>query len=201
MTYHIVAERPQDAALLDPLLDRTFGADRRKKTVYRLREGLEPVPGLAFSAVGAAGELLASLRFWPVQIGGDRAILLGPLAVEPALQGIGIGRALVRHGLDRARALGERICVVVGEPSYYQPFGFANAGTAGLRLPGPVDAHRFQVLELAPGALRSVSGLLDRAADCRVEENRGHRRPGATAAGAALPSALRGTRRARRRPE
>ncbi len=163
MTYHIVAERPQDAALLDPLLDRTFGADRRNKTVYSLREGLAPVPGLAFSAIGAADELLASLRFWPIRIGAAGAILLGPLAVEPALQGAGIGRALVRHGLDTAQALGERICVVVGEPTYYQPFGFASAEAAGLRLPGPVDAPRFQVLELVPGALQAVSGLVGRA--------------------------------------
>jgi len=163
MTYHIVDQRPQDAVLLDPLLDRTFGSDRRKKTVYRLREGVDPIPGLAFSAIGGAEELLASLRFWPIRIGAIRAILFGPLAVEPALQGNGIGRALVRHGLDRAQALGESICVIVGEPDYYQPYGFVSADAAGLRLPGPVDAHRFQVLELVPGALRAVSGMIGRA--------------------------------------
>lgn len=169
MTYHIVAERPQDAALLDPLLDRTFGSDRYKKTVYRLREGLAPVPGLAFSATGAADDLLGSLRFWRIRIGMAGAILFGPLAVEPALQGTGIGRAMVRHGLDTARALGERVCIVVGEPDYYEPFGFTNAGTAGLRLPGPVDAHRFQVLALVEGALDAVSGLIGRADDRPVE--------------------------------
>lgn len=163
MTYHIVDQRPQDAVLLGPLLDRTFGSDRQKKTVYRLREGLDPIPGLAFSAIDEAGELLASLRFWPIRIGAARAILFGPLAVEPALQGAGIGRALVRHGLDRAQALGESICIVVGEPDYYRPYGFANADAAGLRLPGPVDAYRFQVLELVPGALHAVSGLIGRA--------------------------------------
>lgn len=169
MTYHIIAERPQDAALLDPLLDRTFGFDRHNKTVYRLREGLAPAPGLAFTAAGAAGELLGSLRFWPIRIGPAGAILFGPLAIEPALQGAGIGRAMVRHGLDTARALGERICIIVGEPNYYQPFGFTNAGALGLRLPGPVDAHRFQVLSLIDGALDSVSGLIGRVDDRAVE--------------------------------
>ncbi|HEX9791275.1 MAG TPA: N-acetyltransferase [Kiloniellales bacterium] len=173
MTTHIVAERPQDAALLDSLLDRTFGSDRHKKTVYRLREGLPPVPGLAFSAIDEAGALLGSLRFWPVLIGPTRAIVLGPLAVEPVLQGLGIGRTLVRHGLDRARALGETICVVVGAPDYYQPYGFTNAGAAGLKLPGPVDAPRFQVLELVPGALASVTGLIGRADARAVGFSRG----------------------------
>jgi predicted N-acetyltransferase YhbS len=142
-----------------------------------LREGVPPVPGLAFSAIDEAGELLGSLRFWPVLIGRTRAIVLGPLAVEPVLQGIGIGRALVRHGLDRARALGETICVVVGEPDYYQPFGFTNAGDGGLKLPGPVDAHRFQVLELVPGALASVTGLIGRADARAVEFSRGRAKP------------------------
>ena len=177
MTTHIVAERPQDAALLDSLLDRTFGSDRHKKTVYRLREGLPPVPGLAFSAIDEAGTLLGSLRFWPVLIGRTRAIVLGPLAVEPVLQGMGIGRALVRHGLDVAQALGETICVVVGAPDYYQPFGFTNAEAAGLKLPGPVDAPRFQVLELAPGALATVTGMISRADARAVEFSRGRPTP------------------------
>ncbi len=165
MNFTIVPERPDDAALLDPLLDRTFGFDRKKKTVYRLRHGVQPVAGLSFSAIASDGGLLASLRFWPVSIGEAPAILLGPLAVEPSLQGLGIGRGLVRHCLAEAKRLAERICLVVGEPEYYGPFGFVNAGGAGLILPGPVEAHRFQVLEIAPGALDGVSGLVSRAED------------------------------------
>jgi len=173
MTFPIVAERPQDAALLDSLLDRTFGTDRYKKTVYRLREGMAPLVQLCFVAVGVQGEMLGSLRFWPICIGDTRGLLLGPLAVEPALQGLGIGRALVRHSLNEARRLGERICVAVGEPPYYEPFGFVNAGAAGLRLPGPVAAHRFQVLALVPGALKGASGLIRRADEAAVVPARG----------------------------
>ena len=171
MQFEIFPERPDDAALLDPLLDRTFGFDRLDKTVYRLREGVEPIAGLSFSAAAPDGGLLAALRFWPVRIGAARAILLGPLAVEPVLQGMGIGRALVRHGLAAAKRLGERICLVVGEPEYYGPYGFVNAGAAGLILPGPVAAQRFQVLEIVPGALDGVSGLVGRAEDAGAGES------------------------------
>ena len=164
MTFQILPERPDDAAHLDPLLDLTFGFERNQKTVYRLREGIAPVPGLCFAAVSPAGGLLGSLRFWPIVIAKTtRAILLGPLAVEPALQGAGIGRALVRHGLAEAKRQGARICVVVGAPAYYAPFGFVNAGLAGLILPGPVEAERFQVLELVPDALKGVAGMIGRA--------------------------------------
>ena len=34
----ILPERPQDAAEIEPLLDRTFGPDRKARTVYYLRE-------------------------------------------------------------------------------------------------------------------------------------------------------------------
>ena len=155
-SYDIRPQQPDDLTLLDPLLDRTFGPDRRALTVYRLREGVAPVPELCFGAVDRHGKLLASLRFWPVRVAHLAAILLGPLAVEPALQGRGMGRRLVTHGLDQARRHGHRICIVVGEPEYYRPFGFINAPSRGLKLPGPVDPRRFQVAELEPGALEDL---------------------------------------------
>lgn len=163
MDFHIFPERPDDAVLIDPLLDRAFGFDRKSRTVYRLREGITPLPELCFSAVHPDGSLLASLRFWPILIDDVPAILLGPLAVEPDQQGRGIGKALVRHGLNEAKRHGHRLCVVVGDPSYYRPYGFAAASPYGLILPGPVDPPRFQVLELKPGALEGLRGLIRRA--------------------------------------
>ena len=162
MIFDILPERPQDAFLIDPLLERTFGPERQARTVYRLREGIAPLPDLSFAAVDETGALLASLRFWPILIEATPAILLGPLAVEPLLQGRGLGRALLSHGLLEARRLGHRLCVVVGEPAYYEPYGFRPAVPAGLILPGPVEPRRFQVAELAAGALDGVSGLIAR---------------------------------------
>lgn len=160
MNFEIVVQASHHLPLIDCLLNRTFGPDRFGKTVYRLREQAEAIPALSKVALGDDGELLASLRFWPIDIEGKPAILLGPLAVEPSLQGRGVGRALVRRGLSRGKALGYDLCVVVGEPEYYQPFGFIEATPQGLVLPGPVDPRRFQVLEMTPGALESVSGLI-----------------------------------------
>jgi predicted N-acetyltransferase YhbS len=163
MIYRILPERPGDAALLPGLLDRTFGNDRMFKTVYRLRDEIEPVSSLCFSAIDAQDCLLASLRFWPVAISGAPALLLGPLAVEPTLQGQGIGRELVRQGMLKAAEQGWRICFVVGPPPYYRPYGFMPAGGAGFDLPGWVEMERFQVAELVPGALEGLSGVVGRA--------------------------------------
>ncbi|MGF1629917.1 MAG: GNAT family N-acetyltransferase [Kiloniellaceae bacterium] len=162
MSFTIAPERPQDAALITPLLDRTFGFDRNRKTVYRLRENLDPLPELCFSAIDDDGSFLASIRYWPIAIAGTPAILLGPLAVEPALQGRGIGKALVRHSLKAAQDAGHAICVVVGDPNYYRPFGFIPASAHGLSLPGPVEPERFQVTELVAGALAGVHGVIGR---------------------------------------
>lgn len=174
--FEILPQRPQDPDHFDSLLDRTFGAGRLAKTVYRLRAGVADLADLRFVAVDPGGRLLASLRYWPILIEAAPAILLGPLAVEPVLQGRGMGKALVRQGLNQARRLGHRICVVVGEPEYYGPFGFTNAPAAGLVLPGPVDPRRFQVLELKPGALEGLRGTIGRA------EGGGHERNGGAVA-------------------
>lgn len=163
LKFHILPERPEDEPDIEPLLDRSFGLERTRKTVYRLREGVAPDPDLCFVAVDDDGRTLASLRFWPIRVEDSPAILLGPLAVEPRIQGHGIGRALVRHALDAARRQGRRICVVVGEPEYYSLYGFVPATPMGLVLPGPVEPRRFQVLELATGALDGVRGLIQRA--------------------------------------
>jgi predicted N-acetyltransferase YhbS len=147
---------------IESLLDQGFGADRRQKTVYRLREGVAPIANLRF-AVFDGPKLVGSLRFWPIVIGGRApAILLGPLAVDPPRRGEGIGRALTRHGLDEAARLGHRLCVLVGDRPYYEPFGFRSAPSAGLELPGWVDLDRFLVSELAPGALKGVGGMIGR---------------------------------------
>lgn len=160
--YPITPERPADVAAIEPLLDLSFGPDRQQKTVYRLREGVAPIRNLSF-AVHDGDRLIGSIRFWPILIGGHTpAILLGPLAVDPARRGEGIGRALVRHGLYTATRLGHRICVLVGDRLYYEPFGFRSAVDAGLELPGRVEPERFQVMELKAGALKGVAGMISK---------------------------------------
>jgi predicted N-acetyltransferase YhbS len=159
----ILPERPEDTAEREPLLDLSFGADRHQKTVYSLREGVEPVVGLSFS-VRDAGRLVGAIRFWPVSIANRvPAVLLGPLAVDPARRGEGIGRALVRHGLNEAIRQGHRICLLVGDAPYYEPFGFHSAPALGLALPGWVDPARFLVRALQPGALDNVTGVVGKA--------------------------------------
>jgi len=162
LSYEILPERTGDQPFIENLLDEVFGLERRTKTSYRLREGERPVPGLSFVAVGAGGEVLGAVSFWRLRIGdhGTPALLLGPLAVSPALQGKGIGRALMHRGLDLAKACGHRLVVLVGDEPYYARVGFQRLPEGRLILPGPVDPARFLYLELQPGALDEAEGLV-----------------------------------------
>ena len=164
----ITDERPRHAKDIERLLDTVFGADRRSKAVYALREGVAPIAELCRVAL-IDGELHGSIRYWParaVRAGRGRhadMLLLGPLAVDPVFQGAGIGRALVEHSLALAGRRGHRAAVLVGDPAYYGQFGFERSGARGLRLPGETDQERVLLREIVRGAAAECAGTLVRA--------------------------------------
>ena len=121
-----------------------------------------PAQGLAFVAADDGGAVVGTVRLWHVTMGegGRAALLLGPLAVDPAVKSAGIGAALMRHALEEARLLGHRAVLLVGDPAYYGRFGFSAEKTGSLAMPGPYERERFLALELAEGALDGASGTL-----------------------------------------
>ncbi len=157
----IITERPSHAAAIEAILDEAFGADRHGKTVYRLREGVDPVGALCFVAIeGEAVE--GTIRYWPVSIaGGIPALMLGPVAVSGGRRNEGLGGVLIRYSLERAAELGHRIVLLVGDAPYYGRFGFSRSLALGLTLPGPVDPERVLGLDLVPGALEGVRGMVE----------------------------------------
>ena len=167
MTIRIVAARPEDAAAIESLVDNAFGQDRQKRTVYRLRDGIEPVTSLSLVAVTAARDVVGSLRFWPILLPNDDgnvpALLLGPIAVRLDYRGAGVGGRLMRRGLDLAKAQKHRIVLLVGDAPYYGRFGFKHDLVVNLTLPGPVDLDRFLGLDLEDGALTGIKGLVQRS--------------------------------------
>ncbi len=151
-------ETMADVAAREALLDVAFGPARLLKTCERLREDHTPAPGLALVAKDDAGELIATLRLWPILAGRRPALLLGPLAVADHARSLGIGARMIRESLARAGSLGHRAVLLVGDAPYYAKFGFERRFTERLTLPGPVERARFLGLELAPGALAGAEG-------------------------------------------
>jgi predicted N-acetyltransferase YhbS len=158
----ILCETPSDIAERDALLDRAMGPRWRKKSSHKLRRGRLPAQGLAFVARDAAGEIAGTVRLWDVTTGegGPAALLLGPLAVDPARKSAGIGSMLMRHAIAEAKRHGHGAILLVGDAPYYARFGFTADRTAGLAMPGPYERHRFLALELVEGALDDAAGVL-----------------------------------------
>ncbi len=157
---HFASERPADTFAREALLDRVMGRERLFKPSERLRRGRRPAEGLALVARDAAGDLVGTVRLWNVNAGDAPALLLGPLAVDNAAQGEGIGAGLMRLAIGRARLIGHAGIVLVGDPDYYVRFGFSAEPTASLVMPAPVDRRRFLGLELAPQSLANARGLI-----------------------------------------
>jgi predicted N-acetyltransferase YhbS len=169
---YVTDETPADFAARENLLDEAFGAARFEKTVERLRDGRLPARGLALVAKDA-GELIGSLRLWPLRAGVVPALLLGPLAVAKAYRSRGLGRRLMGEALYRAIAAGHGAILLVGDAPYYEPFGFARRHTLKLALPGPVDEARFLGLELKNGALKRAKGFVTAAGARDLPVHRG----------------------------
>ncbi|SCM78012.1 GCN5-related N-acetyltransferase (modular protein) [uncultured Pleomorphomonas sp.] len=155
-----VAFRPEmvgDAAAIDAIHDVTFGPGRYSRTAFRLREG--HAPDGPTSLVAAYREnVIGSVRLTAIAAGEKPALLLGPLAVLPALKNLGVGKALMRLSMEAARQRHHRLVVLVGDLPYYWPFGFRVVPAGRLQLPGPVDPARLLWAELTSGASDGVAG-------------------------------------------
>ena len=82
------------------------------------------------------GRVIGHIAFSPVTIsdGTRNWYGLGPVSVLPAYQRQGVGKALIREGLARLKAMNAQGCCLVGHPDYYRKFGFTNM--SGLVLEG-----------------------------------------------------------------
>ena len=108
-----------DPNAVELLLDAAFGADRRGRTAYKLREGMAVIPDLSLAA-WEEERLVGALQCWPIALHGAAGetplILVGPVAVDPERQQQGIGRAMMRKMLTHVE--GREPLVLIGDPEY-----------------------------------------------------------------------------------
>lgn len=148
-----------DPALVETLLDTAFEPERRQRTAYKVREGTQWLPGLSFAALDEDDMLAGTIQCWPVALTdpAGRAhpmIMVGPVAVMPALQGAGFGQALMHASLAALDPRAPLPQVLIGDPEYYgRFFGFSNEATGGWRVPGPYEQHRLLCRTANPAVL------------------------------------------------
>jgi putative acetyltransferase len=153
----IRTEAKTDWSMIRQVNESAFGAAEEADLVAALREEGTVLLSLVGEVNGRiVGHVLFSRMSIETPNGSVAAVALAPMAVVPEYQRQGIGGKLIRYGLDRLRAAGERIVIVVGHPSYYPRFGFSAALARSLLTPFPPEA--IMALELSPGALDQVEG-------------------------------------------
>lgn len=155
----ILPEAAGDAQAIERLHERTFGPGRFVLSAYRIREHVDHLLDVSFTArIGTL--LVGSVRQLPILIGETKALMLGPLTVEPPFRGRGIGRLLMERALTEAKEKGHAIVLLVGDEAYYSRVGFKPVPKGRVIMPGPVDPARVLVSELVDGAFEGVSGTV-----------------------------------------
>lgn len=113
-------ETAADAGAIANLLQESFPSPGEAQLTQRLREDGEAVLSLLAEA---DGHILAYVLFSRM-VSPQQMLGLGPVATAKAARKQGLASALIREGLTRARADGWRACFVLGNPAFYERFGF-----------------------------------------------------------------------------
>ena len=160
----VLDETIDDNNEVESLLNLVFTPQRNKLGSYYFRKHVSRVEFLCKVIKNDYGNIIGSIRYWPVYIGKKKfsCLLLGPLAVHPICQGEGIGAKLILNTLNLAEKYGWERVILVGDESYYSRFGFKKKLTKDLIFPKPVNKDRLLGLELKPGSLKRVKGLVSR---------------------------------------
>jgi len=150
----IRGETCNDIAAIRQVIEAAFGQPAEADLVDALRQSGDAVISLVAEAGGQiVGQVLYSKLLAP-----DHCIALAPVSVLPDRQNQGIGSALILQGLTRARTDGWQAVFLLGDPQYYERFGFSAAKADKFETPYPKPY--VQALELTPGALQCRSGSL-----------------------------------------
>ncbi len=131
--------------------------------VARLRKGDAFIKELSLVAT-SEGRIIGHILFTKLDIVDGNKVYpslgLAPLSVSPEFQRMGVGKLLMEEGLKRCTDLGYTSVILLGHPSYYPRFGFRKASDFNIRAPFPAPDEAFMALELVPGSLSKVQGIV-----------------------------------------
>jgi len=159
---HIKKETQEDYEAIHEVNKLAFGQEFEGQLVKKIRNGKNFIEELSLVAIDdttVVGHILLS----KIKITGEKdyeTLALGPLAVRPDYQQKGIGKKLVRTGLEKAKNLGFGSVIVVGHTDYFPQFGFQQASQWNLKCSFKVPDEAFLAIQLIPGDLEDKSGTV-----------------------------------------
>ncbi len=159
-------EAPGDERAIHKLVERAFAPmsfsdGDEQDLVDLLRERGELV--LSLVMLDETGAIVGHIGFSPAAI--DKSdcgwFQMAPVSVEPDFQRQGIGSAMIREGIEQLRQRGAFGVAVVGDPGYYERFGFTKLSNLSPRSEHDAPYFRAMVLAGEPpsGTLRYASAF------------------------------------------
>ncbi|MDY5059547.1 GNAT family N-acetyltransferase [Staphylococcus simulans] len=160
----IRTEQPHDYQDVEQLIKAAFEpvemSDQTEHLlVRRLRQSNAYVPELSLVALSDKDEIIGHIMLSQITVGSDiLSLALAPLSVAPNYQRKGVGTKLVKEALEAARQRGYQSVVVLGDPTYYQRFGFELAMTYHVFGPMKEMEPYLMIKELKGNVLKNMSG-------------------------------------------
>jgi putative acetyltransferase len=149
-------EKPEDREAVYHVVSSAFGGAAEAALVDQLRSDGDAVTSLVAEEDGLiVGHVLLSRMAAPFP-----ALALAPVSVIPSRQRRGIGSMLMEGAVSRARGEGWAALFVLGDPRYYERFGFSVEAAAGFT--SPYAGQHFMVLPLG-SSLPATTGKLRHA--------------------------------------
>lgn len=156
-------ETAADYEAIEAIVTAAFGRQDESRLIEALRLAPEYDPELSLVAIEDE-QVVGHVLLTAITIDTDRVpfptLALAPVAVAPERQRQGVGTALIREALKRAKVKGHKVVIVLGHPEYYPRFGFVPASQFGIRARFDVPEEAFMALELKPGALEGRAGAV-----------------------------------------
>ncbi len=152
-------EKPEDIPQIYAVIEKAFKRDAEAKLADKLRQACADHLSLVAEVDGT---VVGHIMFTPVLVKNGKTIPgmgLAPMSVLPSKQRKGIGKLLVKSGVDILREKGCPFIIVLGHPDYYPRFGFQPASRFNIKSQWEeVPDEAFMILVLDDNALQGASG-------------------------------------------
>ena len=156
-------EKQADFAEIEEINRLAFGREDEGKLINDIRKTRNYEFGFSLVAVKEEkiqGHALFSKAFVVHKGRRFKCLALGPIAVLPEFQRKGVGTALINEGLERAKEVGFGAVVVLGDPVYYERFGFKSSTGYKIRCTFCDNPANFLVKEISRNSLRGIIGTV-----------------------------------------
>lgn len=169
MLVKIRIENKKDYKIIYDFVEEAFRTakvsdGKEQDFVNELRENKNYIEELAL--VGEyKGEIIGHImltKFYINSRDGEKEILLlAPISVKKEFRNKGIGSSLIEEGFKRAKEMGYKAVLLVGDPKYYHRFGFISSSKYKIKNISGIPDENVMIVELYKDSLKGLEGTVE----------------------------------------